>query len=184
MASPADALLIARVKAGDTTAFEGLVTRYKGLVFSAVTRILADKDAAGDVMQEAFIKAYSALGKLEDTGAFKPWLLRIAANEAFRYLKERRPELLADEPPAAQQPWAPPGGSPEETLGRKLTVANVERAIAKLPPTYRAALILRFYGHLAYKEIADSLGITLANVKFRIHHGGRMLRAVLGREDE
>ncbi|MBI3891913.1 MAG: hypothetical protein HY303_10340, partial [Candidatus Wallbacteria bacterium] len=105
------------------------------------------------------------------------------ANEAFRYLKEKRPELLAEEPSTAQQAWAPPGGSVEETVSRKFTVQRVEAGIARLPATYRAALVLRFYGKLPYKEIADSLGITLANVKFRIHHGGRMLRAILGRED-
>lgn len=184
MTAPSDASLIARVRAGEPDAFEGLVTRYKGLVFSTVARIVGDRDAAGDVAQEAFIRAYSGLGTLSDAAAFKAWLLRIAANEAFRWMKERRPELLTEEPAAtAQKAWGGPPQEIDEALAGRMTARAIEAGIARLPATYRAALTLRFYGRLPYKEIADSLGITLANLKFRIHHGSRLLRGMLGRDE-
>ncbi|MBI4871272.1 MAG: sigma-70 family RNA polymerase sigma factor [Candidatus Riflebacteria bacterium] len=180
-----DATLISRVRAGDADAFEGLVTRYKGLVYSTVARILADRDAAGDVMQEAFVKAYGAVGGLQDPGAFKAWLLRIATNEALRHLREKRPELLSDEAPAASQSaWQRGVGSVEDAISRRVTGQRIESGLARLPAIYRATLVMRFYGQLPYKDIAQSLGITLANVKFRIHHGTRLLRGILSADGD
>jgi RNA polymerase sigma-70 factor (ECF subfamily) len=185
MAASPDASLIAKVRAGDVEAFEGLVTRYKGLVFSTVCRILADRDSAADVVQDAFVKAFASIRGLNDPAAFRGWLLRIATNEALRHLRERKPELLADEGAAAgqQAPWSTPAGSVDETINKRMTARHIEHCIGKLPAIYRAALLMRFYGQLPYKDISEALGITLANVKFRIHHGSRLLRGLLTREE-
>ncbi len=174
-----DDSLISRVKAGDSAAFEGLVTRYKGLVFSTIFRIVSDRDAASDVMQEAFFKAYSGLGQLQDPRAFRSWLMRIAANESLRYVRQRRPELMEEDAAQEASAFSAVAPSPEQAVENQWTLRAVEDAIEQLPVTYRAALLLRFFNQLPYSEIAAALDITLANVKFRIHHGVRLLRARL-----
>ena len=134
-------------------AFDLLVLKYQGRIAALVSRYVSDAGEAEDVTQEAFIKAYRALGKFRGDSAFYTWLYRIAANAAKNHLvaKGRRP-----------------GASPEAlAMGGELAEV-VESALNALPDELKAALMLREFDGLSYDDIADVLGCPVGTVRSRI----------------
>lgn len=175
---------IAKVKAGDRSAFAPLVVRYQGLVFSYLRRFGHDRETAQDLMQETFAKALTKLDTLRDPSAFKAWLMQIARNEsmaAARKRKETATDWSAGESEAllARAQETMDQVDPAELADRHFDSKRLLEGMQKLPDKYRETLLLRFQGGLSYKEVADTMGITLENTKFRIHHGLKLLRAVL-----
>jgi RNA polymerase sigma-70 factor (ECF subfamily) len=179
-----DAECIEKVKAGETRAFGPLVERYQGLVFTFLRRQGHDSERARDLLQETFLKALSNLSSLREAGAFKAWLMRIARNESLRILKKNK-ESLTDF--SAQESEALLSRA-AEVLGQVDPAARVEQTfdarrlvdqLDRLPTIYRETLLLRFQGGLSYKDVARALDVSLETVKFRIHHGLKLLRALL-----
>lgn len=174
-----DELLIARARAGDAEAYNGLVRRYQEAAFRTAYVILADPEAAADVAQEAFIKAFKALSGFDTKRPFKPWLLRIVVNEALnvRRATRRRQELAVRLAEAAASGGAAP--SPEAALLGRERMRALAEALLELPAEDRAVITLRYFQNLGEAELADALGCPRGTVKSRLHRAVARLREII-----
>ncbi len=173
--SDSDASLLAAARAGDHTAFAALVRRYQGLVFAVAYRLLGDRDAAEDVTQEAFVRAYFSLDRLRGDN-FRAWVLRIASNAALDQLRAagRRRQVPLELAP--ERPVEPTVCSAVEHLG---LVEALEAALAQLPPEQRAVVVLADVEGLPYDEVATILSLPIGTVKSRLARARMRLRALL-----
>jgi RNA polymerase sigma-70 factor (ECF subfamily) len=185
-----DEELAALAAAGDTTAFEALVSRYQGRVYRLACRLTGSQSDAQDVLQEAFLAAYRGLGSFRGASRFSTWLYRIATNAALMHRRRqsrRKTEPLDDYLPrfdgngqhAAQPAELGIAGRADEILDRKLLAARVHEGLDRLPEIYREAFVLRDLEELPTDEVADLLGIEGAAVRQRVHRARLMLRGYL-----
>ncbi len=172
-ASDTDKQLVQRAQRGDLRAFDLLVLKYQGRIAALVSRYVSDAGEVEDVTQEAFIKAYRALGKFRGDSAFYTWLYRIAANAAKNHLvaKGRRPAAdatIEDAEGFDEGGLLSESASPEAlAMGGELAEV-VESAVNALPDELKAALMLREFDGLSYDDIADVLGCPVGTVRSRI----------------
>ena len=172
-ASDTDQQLVQRAQRGDLRAFDLLVLKYQGRVAALISRYVSDAGEVEDVTQEAFIKAYRALGKFRGDSAFYTWLYRIAANAAKNHLvaKGRRPgadATIEDAEGFDEGGLLSESASPEAlAMGGELAEV-VESALNALPDELKAALMLREFDGLSYDDIADVLGCPVGTVRSRI----------------
>ena len=172
-ASDTDQQLVQRSQRGDLRAFDLLVLKYQGRIAALVSRYVSDAGEVEDVTQEAFIKAYRALGKFRGDSAFYTWLYRIAANAAKNHLvaKGRRPgadATIEDAEGFDEGGLLSESASPEAlAMGEELAEV-VESALNELPEELKAALMLREFDGLSYDDIADVLGCPVGTVRSRI----------------
>jgi RNA polymerase sigma-70 factor, ECF subfamily len=170
----ADQQLVERVQRGDKRAFDLLVLKYQHKVLGLVVRFVHDAHEAQDVAQEAFVKAYRALGNFRGESAFYTWLYRIAVNTAKNYLvaRGRRPpgsDVSAEDAEFFEGDHALKDiESPERALLRDEIEATVHHAIAQLPAELRRALTLREFEGLSYEEIASAMQCPIGTVRSRI----------------
>ena len=168
-----DQQLVQRAQRGDLRAFDLLVLKYQGRIAALVSRYVSDAGEVEDVTQEAFIKAYRALGKFRGDSAFYTWLYRIAANAAKNHLvaKGRRPgadATIEDAEGFDEGGLLSESASPEAlAMGGELAEV-VESALNALPDELKAALMLREFDGLSYDDIADVLGCPVGTVRSRI----------------
>ena len=172
-ASDTDQQLVQRAQRGDLRAFDLLVLKYQGRIAALVSRYVSDAGEVEDVTQEAFIKAYRALGNFRGDSAFYTWLYRIAANAAKNHLvaKGRRPgadATIEDAEGFDEGGMLSESASPEAlAMGGELAEV-VESALNALPDELKAALMLREFDGLSYDDIADVLGCPVGTVRSRI----------------
>ena len=168
-----DQQLVQRAQRGDLRAFDLLVLKYQTRIAALVSRYVSDAGEVEDVTQEAFIKAYRALGKFRGDSAFYTWLYRIAANAAKNHLvaKGRRPAAdatIEDAEGFDEGGLLSESASPEAlAMGGELAEV-VESALNALPDELKAALMLREFDGLSYDDIADVLGCPVGTVRSRI----------------
>ena len=172
-ASDTDQQLVQRAQRGDLRAFDLLVLKYQGRIAALISRYVSDAGEVEDVTQEAFIKAYRALGKFRGDSAFYTWLYRIAANAAKNHLvaKGRRPgadATIEDAEGYDEGGLLSESASPEALAMGKELAEVVESALNELPDELKAALILREFDGLSYDDIADVLGCPVGTVRSRI----------------
>jgi len=161
--------LIAKARKGDVEAYNLLVSRWEKRVFNYLLRLVSNREDALDVSQEAFLKAYQSLPKLDDPQRFGAWLFRIAHNEAFSLLRRRKPE--------GEMPFergAPVRGS--ELLPIELSMA-VETALGRLTDEQREAVLLKIYQGFKFEEMAEILSCPVSTVKSRLYTGLELLKA-------
>src|SRR5688572_23754806 len=175
-----DEEVVQKVLSGDQSLFELLMRRHNQRLYRAVRSILKNAAEAEDVMQQAYVNAYTHLSQFSGEAKFSTWLLRIATNEAFARLRRRGLILIESEcgepceEPIRQSTTTSP--TPEaETLNRELQ-AVLEEQILALPANYRAIFIFREVEGLSTAETAESLGLTEDVVKTRLHRARIMLR--------
>lgn len=168
---PSDAELVAHTLAGDVSAFEVLVRRYRGLAFALAYHQLGRFEDAEDAAQEAMVEAYRKLGHLREPERFASWLRRIVAGKAAGLARRRREEPLAPEAVEAAQ-------SPAETSPNALE-AQVRAALDQLPPPVRLATTLFYGDDLSYREIAELLAVPVSTVRGRLQRARAFLRAEL-----
>ena len=172
-ASDTDQQLVQRAQRGDLRAFDLLVLKYQTRIAALVSRYVSDAGEVEDVTQEAFIKAYRALGKFRGDSAFYTWLYRIAANAAKNHLvaKGRRPAAdatIEDAEGFDEGGLLSESASPEAlAMGDELAEV-VESALSALPDELKEALMLREFDGLSYDDIADVLGCPVGTVRSRI----------------
>ena len=169
-----DQKLVARVQKGDKAAFDLLVRKYQHKIAKLVSRFVRDRSEVEDVTQEAFIKAYRALGGFRGESAFYTWLYRIAVNTAKNYLESlgRRAPGSNVELDGAEQSEAAEGlreqATPERYLLTEEIAATVRRALENLPEDLRTAITLREIEGLSYEEIAEVMDCPIGTVRSRI----------------
>ena len=165
--------LFQRFAAGDPDAFESLFRRYQSDVYRWIVRIVRDPAAAEDLTVEAFWRVHKAHETFHPDGNCVGWLRRIATNVALDHLRRQRPDVtLPDDIPAERQPDSAVQGE---------TRVALRKAFAELPPRLRIVVQLGLVEDEPYKDIAESLGISLAAVKLRMFRGVRLLRKKLER---
>ncbi len=181
-----DKQLVKRVQQGDRRAFDLLVLRYQHKIYGLVGRYVKDPDEVPDVVQEAFIKAYRAIGNFRGDSAFYTWIYRIAINTAKNYLvaRGRRPpgsDIDADE---AEQYEG--GGAlrdvanPENRLFTEQLRQAVDQAIRDLPEDLRTAVTLREFEGLSYEDIAAVMDCPVGTVRSRIFRAREAIDARIG----
>jgi RNA polymerase sigma factor (sigma-70 family) len=178
-----DAELIERAKGGDVRAFEHLVRRHRDIavrVAYIATRGAADVE---DVVQEAFVKAYLAIGRFHDGAPFRPWLLRIVANEASNSRRAAgRRTNLALRLAAQDRPSDDAAPSPEAAALAGSDRAAVLAAVNRLRDVDRLVVGYRFMLGLSDAECAHVLGWPVGTVKSRAARALRRLRAMLAQD--
>ena len=182
-----DGALVAATKRGDTQAFEGLVLRHRQRVFAVALRLTKNREDAEDVAQESFHKAFLHLDAFQEKSRFSTWLTRIAMNEAFMLLRRRRGvfEVLPESPDngatSSSEAFVDQGPNPEESCWRRERTGLLTKAIDRLGPTIRKAILLRDIEERSVKETAQILGTSITAVKARVFQGRRKLRESLHR---
>ncbi|TMJ97239.1 MAG: RNA polymerase sigma factor [Actinobacteria bacterium] len=170
--------LLRQAQRGDEHAFSELVRTYEVPVFNYVFRMVGDRSLAEDLTQDIFLRLFQGLPGFSLRCRFTTWLFQVAKNRVLDELRarERRPQspLALDEMPQLDVVDAP--------LERVEAIDAVWRAVGELNPDLRMALLLRDVVGLSYMEIADSLEITLATVKWRIYKGREEVQLALARE--
>ena len=180
---------LARVAAGDTGAFTGLVEAHQERLLRLCERLLGDPEEARDAAQEVFLKAFRKAGEVRPMGQVYTWLYRIAVNLCLNKLRRRKlvrflrfetdPEEL--DAPAFDPPDARP--DPISALESRRRWQSTRKAIAKLPDNQRAVLILVRFEGLSYRQTAEVLGITEGAVESRLFRAMRRIEADRDRED-
>jgi RNA polymerase sigma-70 factor (ECF subfamily) len=166
--------LVKQVQAGNQRAFDVLVRKYQHKVVSVVMRYVADWAEAQDVSQEAFIRAYRALGNFRGDSAFYTWLYRIAINTAKNWLvsQGRRPptdDLQVDDAVhLADATRLRDPSTPERELLRQEIERTVTATVDALPDELRQAITLREVDGLSYDEIAEAMNCPIGTVRSRI----------------
>src|SRR3954465_13273806 len=174
-----DIALLQRAQRGDQEAFSSIVRQYQSTVYNYVLRVVGgDRALAEDLTQEIFLRIYQGLAGFSLRCRFTTWLFQVAKNRVLDELRarERKPQsfLTLEDMPPLEVVDAPPE--------RVETIDAVWRAIAALNPDLKMALLLRDVVGLSYTEIADSLEITLATVKWRIFKAREEVQLALARE--
>ncbi|NGY03593.1 RNA polymerase sigma factor [Solimonas terrae] len=174
-ADPADAVLIARVLAGDDRqAFAALVRRHQSPVRNLLRRLTAGQHAlADDLAQETFLQAWRKLGQFRADAQFSTWLHRIATNAYLQYLRARRIELSLDEIPAIAA-----DAVDDEVPDADLQL-DMARAFAVLSPAERAALLQCYHLDMSHEEAAAALRCPIGTLKSHIARGKQKLKACL-----
>lgn len=187
--APADeAQLVVLARTGDLQAFNLLVEAHQRAVYNLCFRMVGSAPAAEDSAQEAFLAAWRHLQSFRG-GAFRPWLMRIAANACTDELRRRarRPAVSIDaELPGSEARIDPPdpGAGPEAETLRSEQQALIQRALLLLPADQRLAIVLcDIQGH-SYEEIALTMRVSIGTVKSRIARGREKLRQMLVSERE
>lgn len=182
-----DRALVAHSQEGSREAFSTLVTRYQERVLNLVYRGLGDHDAALDVAQEVFLKAYRGLGRFQGESQFFTWLFRITMNETISARRRRdrrqRPLSLGREDPGGERHQDPPDLTyePGAEAARHDDVAMIQRGIEALEEEQAQVLLLRDIDGLSYQEIAATLELPLGSVKSKIHRARLALKDHLAR---
>jgi RNA polymerase sigma-70 factor (ECF subfamily) len=177
-----EAELIAAAERGEREAFDELVRRTFVDTFTLARRLTGNEEDARDVVQEAYLRAWRAIGKFRGEAAFSTWMYRITANAAASHMRKRsrqRTESI-DEilEPVDVRPEAQPASAAEsaETLDR------ISVALDDLPPKLRVMVVLKDVYGLPHETIAEELGITVPAAKVRLHRARRKLRDMLYEE--
>ena len=179
-----DQELIEACRAGESSAFEVLVSRWEDKIRGAAWRVLGSEEEAREVAHEAFVKAYGALAGFKSEARFSSWLYQIALNLCRDRLRRRRTratvsleELEANGPVLIAR-----GPGAQEQLIRDDLANAVRRAIERLPAEQREVVILKEYQGLTFLEIAQALDVPVSTVKTRLYRGLGQLRLRLERE--
>jgi RNA polymerase sigma factor (sigma-70 family) len=177
-----DAELIAHARAGEVMAYEELVRRYQDVAVRTAHLISPDGDAE-DAAQEAFVKAYAALGRFRPGAPFRPWLLQIVANEARNRRRSagRRAGLAVRAAEDRRSDDAAP--SPESAVLATERRTLLIGAINALRDDDREVIGARYFLELSESETAEALGIPRGTVKSRLSRALERLRAQLGEQE-
>jgi len=177
-----DALLVLRCQAGDTAAFEQIAGRWQGRLVLHASRLLGDRDAAAEAVQEAWLAIVRGIGRLDDPSRFAPWAYRIVRHKCTDRLRTasrsrcRETELDGE---ASEDD----GESAEihvQDRDRAVAIATMRAAIRKLPAEHRTLLSLFYFQNLAVADIAEAMGIPQGTVKSRLFHLRARLRTMMG----
>ncbi len=184
-----DKELAALAAKGRELAFRELLSRYERPLFSLVYRMVRDRTLAEDLSQEAFIRAFNAIGSYKPRYKFSSWIFKIANNHTIDYLRKRKLDTVSID-------GSPHARTSEEEAQTRLVVESheeapdryvearelggqIEEAIAQLRPEYRTAVLLRHVEGYTYEEIAEIMELPLGTVKTYLHRARGELKSLL-----
>ena len=185
--SEEDARILRGLRAGIEEAYRELIDRYEQPVYGVVYRLLENPSDTCDVVQEVFLKVFRGVNSFREQSSLRTWIYRIALNEAHNHRRwftrhcrrEISIETQRSEGRNALEFACDPGRSPfDQTLDTENRTL-IERALARINPVFRTAVVLRDIQNLSYEEIAEILQVSLGTVKSRILRGREALRREL-----
>lgn len=171
-----EAELITRILGGERDLYGTLVKRYQEQLYRHALGMVRDPDAAADLVQDSFVKAYASLSTSQ-SDRFGAWLFRILRNRCTDYLRQKRlrdVSLDGDMQYASQRP------GPDRDLERVELRAAMEGALAALPEAQREAFLLKHVEGLSYEEMAELLGVGISALKMRVARARDTLQVALG----
>lgn len=178
--SAADLDLVRDARGGDHQAFGHLVRRYEGRLFGLVSMIVRQPAGAEEVVQDAFVRAFTHLDRFDDRQPFYPWLTTIAVRLAQNWLRKHGRELRREGTSLddAQEPT-----TEREALGALISDQRSRRVwqeVARLPSGERTAVMLYYRDEMPVRDIARVLGVTAGTIKTLLFRARRHLREALG----
>ena len=181
-----EAEIIAVILAGDTQLYHELIRPYERSVYMMALSFMKNEAEAEDVAQEAFIKAFRNLSTFRGDAKFSTWLISITLNEARNRLRRQgvvRMQSLDEPPdeegsvsPALMRDWRE---IPSETVERNEVRRLIQKAVETLPEIYKEVFLLRDIEEMDVSETAQTLSISISNVKVRLHRARMMLQKEL-----
>jgi RNA polymerase sigma-70 factor (ECF subfamily) len=180
--------LVQAAKGGDLEAFSQLVKRYDRNIFRIAQHITHNEEDAQDVVQDAFLKAYTNLAQFQGNSKFYTWLVRIAVNEALMKLRRRRTDktVSIDEDVETEEGSMPReladwGPNPEQLYRQSELSDILKKTIQGLPPGFRTVFVLRDVEGLSTEETAEMLELSIPAVKSRLLRARLQLRERLSK---
>jgi RNA polymerase sigma-70 factor, ECF subfamily len=177
-----DERVVAQVVSGSREAFDELVRRHRGPIYTLIRTLAGDESDAEDLTQECFVRAYVAIVRFRREASFRTWLTRIAVNVVRTHLarqrRARQPvslDVVEDGEPSTNAALVV-SSDLEASLTRRQAI---ERALALLPEDYRIALTLRDIHGFEYHEIAGVLNVPIGTIESRVFRARRRLRPLL-----
>jgi len=170
-----DEALMLSVRDGDVGQLGVLFERYHGMLFDFFCRMLGNRTAADDLVQDVFFRILKYRKTYRDDSHFTTWMFHIARNARFDHFKKHRAEVLFPE-----EGFDLPGRGPfpSQQFEKEQETVMLQRAMQKLPDEKRELLILARYKELKYEQIADLLGVDVGTVKVRVHRAVKELREI------
>lgn len=178
--------LVTRAQQGSEKAYRELLGRYQRPVFSIIYRMIRDREQAEDLAQETFVRVFNNIDRYDPRYKFSSWIFKIATNLTIDWIRRKeldtvsidgsRNAVTAEQIEATSITIASTDENPEELLEAKELGEEIEGAISKLRPEYKAAILLRHVEGREYQEIAEILSLPLGTVKTYIHRGRNELR--------
>ncbi|MFH0929900.1 MAG: RNA polymerase sigma factor [Candidatus Moraniibacteriota bacterium] len=178
-----DNQLIKKILSGDEEAFVEIVKIYLDPVYNFVYRLVGDRDAAEDLTQETFVKVWKNLKRFDQKRSFKTWLFAIAKNSAFDWLKKKKEIPFSTFTDEEGDNWLENVADEnilfDEILERKNIAEELDEILQKLPPHYRAILLLHYKEDFSLHEIAEILSEPYNTIKSRHYRGLMKLKELL-----
>ncbi len=176
--------LIEQFKAGNQSAISELIRRYQSNVYTSIYYLVQDKYIAEDIYQDTFIKVIHHLQKsnYQEQGKFLPWIQRIAHNlciDHFRKLKNHMKYVVSNGDEAISYLRSNNTEHKEFQLIKKETESKIEQLIDELPLEQKEVVILRIYGELSFKEIADATGVSINTALGRMRYALHNIRKII-----
>lgn len=167
----ADAALVVRAATGERRAWEDLVDAHSGALFRTAWKLLAERDAAEDAVQETFLRLWKVAPGWRPDAPVAAWLHRVATNVSLDMLRRRRPAAELTDGVVG------PGAGPDEVAAQAMDIAVLRELMAGLPERQRAALVLCRIEGLSQQEAAKALGCSEESVESLLRRGRKSLRA-------
>jgi RNA polymerase sigma-70 factor, ECF subfamily len=174
--APSDAQLIERILGGEREAYAILVDRYQEAMYRHAVGMVGDRDAASDLVQDSFVKAYTRLDTCQDPEKYAAWVFRILRNRCKDWLKNRRRRNVSLTEETAS---APSGDDPGLTLERSELGRVVDDALGRLPEAQREAFLLKHVEGRSYEEMAEMLDTGVSALKMRVMRAREALQSLL-----
>ena len=180
--------LVKQCQAGNTEAFDQLVTRYRTRVFAMIYNMIHNEQDAWDLAQDSFVKAWKSIGRFRGRSCFYTWIYRIVMNVTIDWLRKKQVkgagaefndaiQLREIEPASRTVPKADP--LPHERMERSEIRARIDNAIAQISPEHRAVILMKEIEEMQYHEIAEALGCSIGTVMSRLFYARKKLQNLL-----
>jgi RNA polymerase sigma-70 factor (ECF subfamily) len=188
-----DLRLVARAQQGDLRAYDELVTRHRSRIYAMIRNMIHQEADAWDLSQEVFIKAWNALPRFEAKARFSTWIYRIAHNVVYDWTRKRKIESVGElndeiferERIDSSSMTTPFGAdAPDESMAHGELRAKIAKALSKISPEHREAVLLKDVQGLSYKEIADVMSCSIGTVMSRLFYARQKLQTLLKDEYE
>ena len=179
--------IVRRVQGGEVAAFDQLVLRYRGRVYSVIYNLTSNREDASDLTQDAFIKSFQSINRFQGQSSFFTWLYRIAVNSTLTHLRKNRLrtffsfEKINEEDKVSAEVIAAltdESGADHETFARELQ-EKLNEAMQKLSIPHRTVSTLFEIDGLSHQEIAEIMNCSVGTVRSRLHYAKQLLQAEL-----
>jgi RNA polymerase sigma-70 factor (ECF subfamily) len=180
--------LVKRCQAGETEAFDELVTRYRTRIFAMIYNMVHNEQDAWDLAQDSFVKAWESINRFRGRSSFYTWIYRIVMNVTIDWLRKKQVkgagaefddsiQLKEIDPASKTVPKADP--LPHERMERTEIRARIDSAIAQLSPDHRAVILMKEIEGMQYHEIAQTLSCSIGTVMSRLFYARKRLQNLL-----